>query len=216
MPRTVDELIPTRASLLRRLRSWEDQSSWQEFFDTYWRLIYQVARGAGLNYAEAQDVVQETMVTAAKHLPNFQYDPAKGSFKGWLFRVTRSRIIDQLRKRGPLGYRQLRSDNGTTSKTDTVAKVADPACPGLDDKWEEEWQRNLFKAALTNVKRRLAPQQYQIFHCLMKEEQRQPGPEVVKKVAATFAVSVDYVYVAKHRVAKLIKQEVRRLEKGTT
>src|SRR6266446_5172844 len=96
-----DEIIPTRASLLGRLKNWEDQSSWQEFFNIYWKLIYGVARKAGLTDAEAQDVVQETMASVAKHMPTFKYDPAIGSFKAWLLKMTRWRITDQLRKRGP-------------------------------------------------------------------------------------------------------------------
>src|SRR6185436_2435368 len=49
-----DEFIPTRHSLLQRLKNWEDQSSWRDFFDTYWKLIYSFARRAGLSEQEAQ------------------------------------------------------------------------------------------------------------------------------------------------------------------
>src|SRR5215831_16799864 len=63
------ELIPTRATLIEKLKNWQDQASWQEFFDIYWRLIYCVARKAGLSEVEAQDVVQETLVSVAKHIP---------------------------------------------------------------------------------------------------------------------------------------------------
>ena len=101
MARQSDELIPTRASLIARLKDWQDQSSWQEFFDTYWKLIYGVARKTGMTDAEAQDVVQETMTSVAKHMPGFEYNPAVGSFKGWLLQMTRWRIIDQARKRPP-------------------------------------------------------------------------------------------------------------------
>src|SRR5215471_2399586 len=159
MPRDAKELIPTRVSLLERLKAWQDQASWQQFFDTYWPLIYSVARGAGLTDAEAQDVVQETMVAAAKHLPTFQYDPAIGSFKGWLLTLTRWRIIDQVRKRGPLAaHRSAASAAAATAGTDPVNRVADPASPALDEMWEKEWQTNLLEAALGNVKRRLDPQ----------------------------------------------------------
>ena len=95
-----DELIPTRATLILRLKNWQDQSSWQDFFDTYWQLIYHVALKGGLREAEAQDVIQETMISVAKHMPTFKYDPAIGSFKAWLLNMTRWRITDQLRKRG--------------------------------------------------------------------------------------------------------------------
>src|SRR5438094_7182452 len=76
MPRPEDELIPTRVSLLGRLKDWQDQAGWQEFFDTYWKLIYGVARQSSLNDAEAQDVVQETMASVARHMPKFVYNPA--------------------------------------------------------------------------------------------------------------------------------------------
>lgn len=84
-----DELIPTRQSLLSRLKDWEDSDSWREFFQTYWHLIYNVAVKAGLTDAEAQEVVQETLIAVAKKMPNFRYDPAVDSFKGWLLQITR-------------------------------------------------------------------------------------------------------------------------------
>src|SRR5467141_3250894 len=46
-----DDTIPTRQSLLERLKNWEDQTSWQDFFNTYWKLIYGVARQAGFDGA---------------------------------------------------------------------------------------------------------------------------------------------------------------------
>src|SRR6266851_5235672 len=114
-----DELLPTRASLLNRLKDWQDQSSWQEFFDTYWKLIYGVARKAGLTDVEAQDVVQETMASVAKHIPTFKYDPAIGSFKAWLLNMTRWRIIAQFRKRQPLARHQ-QIDERSIGRTATV------------------------------------------------------------------------------------------------
>ena len=92
----VDELLPTRQSLLSRLRDWDDQESWREFFETYWRLIYSVARKSGLTDDEAQDVVQETVITVAKNIG--KYDPREGSFKSWLLHTTRWRIADQFRR----------------------------------------------------------------------------------------------------------------------
>src|SRR5689334_23990636 len=87
-----DSYLPTRQSLLSRLRDWKDDEGWLEFFDTYWRVIYRVARQAGLDDATAQDVVQNTFIYLARRMPKFTYDPARGSFKAWLRRVTRSRI----------------------------------------------------------------------------------------------------------------------------
>ena len=85
MAKDADDFIPTRQSLLTRLKSWDDQESWREFFDTYWNLIYGLALKSGLTEAEAQDAVQETLVAVARKMPGFNYDPAIGSFKSWLF-----------------------------------------------------------------------------------------------------------------------------------
>ncbi len=76
-----DEFLPTRVSLLGRLKDWGDQESWQDFYDTYHRLIHSVALKAGLTQSEAQDVVQETVLTVAKKIADFRADPALGSFK---------------------------------------------------------------------------------------------------------------------------------------
>src|SRR6266850_876188 len=142
MARRADELIPTRATLLERLKDWQDQSSWQEFFDTYWKLIYGVARKAGLTDVEAQDVVQETMASVARHMPTFKYDPAIGSFKSWLLIMTRWRVIAQLRNRGPFAEHRPFPD-ATTIGADAAENVADPAAQVLDAVWDAEWENNL-------------------------------------------------------------------------
>src|SRR2546421_11495969 len=98
-----DSFLPTRHSLVERLKDLDDQASWQQFFDTYWRLIRSVALKAGLTEAEAQDAVQETVIGVARAMPEFCYDPARCSFKGWLLLLTRQRIVHQFRKRGKVG-----------------------------------------------------------------------------------------------------------------
>src|SRR5215468_8087965 len=128
-----DQLNRTRATLLARLVNCDDQVSWQEFFDIYWRLIYSVARRSGLTDAEAQDVVQDTMVAVARHMPTFKYDPAIGSFKGWLLNLTRWRVIDQMRRRVPRAIR--RESTGTVTDTATVEKLHDSSNKDLEAAW---------------------------------------------------------------------------------
>src|SRR5262245_46327005 len=199
-----DELLPTRWSLLSRLKNWDDQASWQEFFDTYWKLIYGVAIKAGLTDAEAQDVVQETVITVAKNLEQFKMDPSRGSFKGWLMHTTRWRIADQFRKRTPglaVGGRRSEETTGTA----VVERVADPAGFSLEGIWEEEWKKNLLAVATENVKSRVSPEEYQMFdRCAVRE-----CP--VREVAAKLGVKVWKVYFAQKRIAGLLEKELRRL-----
>src|SRR6185295_18148826 len=107
------EFIPTRKSLLTRLKNWDDQEGWRQFFDTYWRLIYSVARRTGLSDADAEDIVQETVLAVAKQMPSFHYDPARGSFKNWLLLITRRRIIQFQRKRSKMPLREATATAAT-------------------------------------------------------------------------------------------------------
>ena len=200
-----DENIPTRTTLLERLKNWRDDPSWQEFFDTYWKLIYGFAISSGLNEAEAQDVVQETMLSVAKHIPSFKYDRNLGSFKHWLLNMTRWRIRDQIRKRK--AFVVLPSeDNAPETKTEYIHKIPDTKGVDLDALWEAKWEKNLLEMALAKVKRQLDPEKYQIFDFLINKEW---SPQ---KVADTFKISVNQVYIAKHRITELIKREVERLK----
>src|SRR6266478_3754029 len=99
MSQNRDEFLRTRRSLLSRLKHWDDQESWRDFFNTYWKLIYHGAIKAGLSDAEAQDVVQETVIVVAKKIESFKYDPAVDSFKGWLLYLTRKQVALQYRRR---------------------------------------------------------------------------------------------------------------------
>src|SRR6266498_1115756 len=151
--RRTQSSLATRRSLLSRLKQSNAQKSWREFFDTYWRMIYTTALNAGLTDSEAQEVVQETVLTVVRKIKSFRYDPAVGSFKGWLLTTVRWRIGDQFRKR----QQQIRPPSSRpaaeTSRTATLERIADPGAINLDAVWEEEWQRMLFAAARSPPKR---------------------------------------------------------------
>jgi RNA polymerase sigma factor (sigma-70 family) len=208
MSKSEDELLPTRATLLGRMKNWHNQSSWQEFFDIYWKLIYGVARKAGLSDAEAQDVVQETMLSVAKHMPSFKYDPAVGTFKGWLLKLTRWRIVDQFRKRGPIIPHHENADDG--ARTATIERIPDENSLTLDAIWEADWEKTLLDAAMTRVKPRLEPQKFQIFDFYVNRE----WP--AEKVAQTFKVTVNQVYLVKNRVTEMLRAEIGHLEQEVT
>lgn len=197
--------LQTRHSLLTRLKDWNDQDSWRRFFDTYWRLIYNVALKAGLYREEAEEVVQETVISVAKNIAAFRCDPAAGSFKAWLLRLTRWRIADQFRKRSPWSQNPPPADT-RTSGTALVEKVPDPGglCP--DAIWDAEWEQNLLEAATDRVKNQIVPEMYQIYQLYVVEQLP------VKQVAASMGVSVGQVYLTKHRVLRLIKREVAKLK----
>jgi len=202
--------LRTRQSLLSRLRNLDDHASWRTFFDIYWRLIYDVARHSGLDDAAAQEVVQDTVIGVARAMPAFRYDSDKGTFRQWLLRVTRRRIIDQFRRiyRQPV-HAELTQDELTQDEEEddeaSAAQVADYSGGQFECAWREEWERTVFKLAVAQVQREVNPKHFQVFDfCVLKDM-------TVSRVAETLGLNTAQVYLAKHRVAQAVKRAVRRI-----
>lgn len=198
----------TRKSLIERLDNWDDQKTWNEFYQTYWRLIYSVAIKAGLRPEEAFDCVQETILSIAKQSKKKLYDPEQGSFKTWLMNMTRWRINDQFRKR--------KKDTAMTGgewdddrKTAMIDRVEDPNGDVLSRFWDVEWKKNIAEAALTRVKAQVSPKQYQIFDFYVLRQWD------AQKVQEKLSVSMAQVYLAKHRVGAVLKKELAKLQDET-
>jgi RNA polymerase sigma-70 factor (ECF subfamily) len=201
-----EDSLPTRHSLLSRLRDLGDSSSWNTFFNRYWRLIYNVARKSGLSEQEAEDVVQETVIAVARKMPEFRYEPAKGSFKSWLLLICRRRIQDHFR--GVYTSPQVVSLTG--AETEGVGEnVPDPILPPdaqMEVIWEQEWRENLLRTARARVRQRINPKHYQVFDCCVIHNQRPAA------VAQMLGLNAAQVYLAKHRVSAAVKRAVKELE----
>jgi RNA polymerase sigma factor (sigma-70 family) len=209
MKADAEDFIPTRASLISRLKNWDDQESWKDFFDTYWKMIYSVARRAGLSDAEAQDIVQETVVSVAKTMPKFKYDPSIGSFKGWLANVTRRRIMDRLRKRQfQMGGERFQREERL--RTSLAEEQVDPRSADLDNVWESEWAIHAMETAMEKAKGQVSSIQYQIF--LFHVVKNMPARQVAKQLD----VKLPKVYFATYKVGRLIKKEIKKLERQMT
>jgi RNA polymerase sigma-70 factor (ECF subfamily) len=190
-----------------RLEKWDDHESWRDFFGLYSRFIRRLAVRSGLAEAEADDVVQETVISVARQIHNFRRDRARGSFRGWLHRITRRRIADRFRSGA------WRRDGEQCRRRECPESFNESNVPGpaaeLELSWDVEWKASLLEAALARVKRRIKEEDYQLFNAYALKG----WP--VAKVARLFRVSAAKVYVTKHRVSALVAREVRDLEKRT-
>jgi len=196
---------PTRKTLLARLKDWRDDESWKVFFDTYSHLLYFYAVRAGLTDAEAQDVVQETVISVCKSIQRLEYDPSQGTFKHWLWVMTQRRIHDYFRRR-----KKVPSEGGGSQPVETNAlpecleDLADPT-PSMYAVWEAEWEQGLWEAALEKVREQASGRQYQIFDLYVIKASKMAD---VKRVLGVSAASV---YLAKHRLSKMLRHEFERL-----
>jgi RNA polymerase sigma-70 factor (ECF subfamily) len=205
--------IQTRPSLLNRLRAGDDAESWQEFYRVYGKLVRDFAIQAGLTDTEADEVVQETAIAVARHLPKFRYDPKVCRFKTWLLNQASWRIKDQFKQRAKGSQAPSRSDWGgrpdlrsDTSRTATAERVSDPAAVNLDALFEEHWRKNLLAQALERVKEKFSLKQLQMFDLNVLKEWS------AAEVARSLGVSLANVYVTKHRISAALRREIKRLE----
>jgi RNA polymerase sigma-70 factor (ECF subfamily) len=207
------DTVKTRASLVQGLQL-GDEDRWQDFCRLYGPVIRGFALKAGLTETEADEVVQETTIAVARHVPEFRYDPEVCRFKTWLLNQALWRVKDQLKKRRrwdervhkPVGGSPFLPEDGT-ARTATIERVADAKAGELESIWDEEWRSNLLNAALEKVKAEFSAKQFQIFDFIVLK--RWSAGEVARSLGASLAS----VYLAKHRVAAAVRKEMARLER---
>jgi len=195
----VDTCLPTTCpSLLSRLRHVPpNHAAWDEFVEHYGRHIFRWCRRWELQDADAEDVVQEILLKLARKLTDFAYDPS-GNFRGWLKRVAHHTWKDFLD-----GRRRARTvaDDHICARLEAVQARED-----LIQRLDEAFDYELFEAAKVRVRLRVAPRTWEAFRLIAFE------CIPVAEVAARVRMQVAMVYVAKSKVQKMLREEIRKLE----
>lgn len=197
----------TRKTLIEKLDNWSDWSSWDEFYRTYSTFVFHVARKSGLSDDEASDVVQETFIGVAKNLQKKKFDTSQGSFKSFLLNQARWRILDQFRRRKKQQEREanIHFDETEERRTAPIDRCADPAGVTLEKLWDREWKEQVMELALRRVRSMVSPRQFQIFCCYVIKGWS------ADRVKEELGVNAAQVYLAKHRVGRILKKEAARL-----
>jgi RNA polymerase sigma-70 factor (ECF subfamily) len=204
LPMTTRDPLLTRSTLIRRVKDPQDGEAWSEFLDTYSGLIRRLALKAGLNEDEVQEVVHEVFIGVSRNIGGFTYNRAKCSFKHWLSQAVRWRIRDQIGRRRPVSAAAaagVASGAGPAADADAVA-----APSAFEAQWEAEWQRHLIRTASERVKARVQAKQFQIYHLHVLREL--PVPEVARRLR----VSRAQVYLARLRVGRVFRSELKKAQ----
>jgi len=194
------EDMPTSSSLLLRIRDNADHRSWQSFFDTYNSLIYGVAIREGLNHAEAQEVVQETMARLSETMASFSYNRSKGSFRSWLLRLVYWKIGDQFRRRCT---NDIDLDGNQPEFIDTIPDSRNELATRID----QAWIQSMISMATASVKEKVSPIDYQIYDQYVLQERS------AEDVVRDLGVSKSKVYITKLRVGKVFATEILAIQK---
>lgn len=177
--------METRRTLLERVRSSSDHQAWDEFVALYGPLVFRFARGRGAAEADAADVSQEVMRVVARVMPDFDYDPERGSFRSWLYTVTRRQLARHFRREA----RERR-----------IEVPDDGVDGGFREAWDAEWRRHLLDRAVRRVKGQFGEGQWQAFWRTAVLEQ-DPA-----EVGAELGMNREAVYMARSRVTARMRE----------
>ena len=193
----MNDSTETRLSLIGRLHNKDDGEAWSEFVQIYEPLIQTIVQRRGLQHADADDVTQEVLSRVGNSIAKWNPDPMKGTFRGWLYRVTRNLTIDYIRRN-----KRLPTADGETD-------IGQIASPSEDDSREFrlEYERQLFNWAAGQVRASFKADNWLAFWLSSVEEKS------VDDVAKQLNISRGTVYVARSRVMARIKSFIKeRLE----
>jgi RNA polymerase sigma factor (sigma-70 family) len=192
----MSEIPRTRASLLVRLRDARDAEAWRLFAGLYGPLIYRFGRRHHLQDADAADLTQDVLQSVSTAVARLEYDPGRGSFRGWLFTLVHRRLADLLARQ----QRQGRA-SGDSDTRDLLQNL--PA--EEEDHWNREYEQRLFAWAAGKARREFALSTWRAF---WQTAVRGQGAQEVGKA---LGLSVGAVYVARSRVQARLRQLIAEL-----
>ncbi len=184
---------PTSESLVRRIRNLKDRCAWEQFAKTYGPLVYGYARRRGLQHADAAEVTQEVLCQVSQSIGSFDYQPQRGRFRGWLGAIARSKICQlQRRQRGVIQPKSQRAlDVAASGNADAV--------------WDEHFNQHILQLALRRIRPRFSKQTWRAFELAWIHD------HPADCVAQMLSCDTSFVYVAKSRVLRRLREEVCEL-----
>ncbi len=190
----------TRKSLLWRVRDLSDRAAWQDFVECYAPRVFAWCLRFRLQDADAADATQIVMMKLVEGLRSFEYDLERGRFRGWLKTVTRHVAADVARSWRERG-------TGDSEFLLTMEKLEQPdAADSLYEEVELVYQRELLRRASIAVQLRVQPRTWDAYRLTCEEHIAAP------QVAHQLAMPVSEVYVAKSRILKMLREEIRKMD----
>ncbi len=177
----------TRPSLIVRLVQGNDEAAWNVFHRVYGPLIRRHCLRCGLQDADAAEVTQEVLLDVVRGISRFRYDPARGSFRGWLGTLTYRHLCRFWRRRRP------------------ASLDGSPHAFSIEDhrgRWNVDVDAHVLQQALQQVQVQVEGATWTAFQRTWLDGQ--PPADVALELNR----SVDWVYVAKSRVLKRLRRVV--------
>jgi RNA polymerase sigma factor (sigma-70 family) len=174
-----------------------DPRAWNLLFERYQPMIRSWCLRWGVQAADADDIAQDVLLKLFGAFRRYRYDPSR-SFRAWLKTVTQRAWTDFARAR-------LRTSDELAGQLDAFADSRD-AVADLEKQLEDALEHELLELAMKRVEDRVKPCTWEAFRLTAIEHRS--GVEAARQVQ----MPVAHVFVAKHRVQRLLEAEVRILK----
>ena len=195
------EAPATRITLLNRIRDIADSDAWAEFATLYGPVVYGFARKRGLQDADASDLVQDVLRSVARNAEKLEYDPKRGTFRGWLYTVARNKIFNFLNSQRNRA-RGVGDDGSDHDRLDSLADKREDQ----EAIWELEYQRRLSSLAMDAVKHEFQPATWKAFWATAVDG------KTAADIGRELGMTTGAVYVAKSRVLARRREKVTELQ----
>ncbi len=186
----------TRPSLLLRIRDPSDAAAWRTFDQVYRPMLVRFGRACGLTHDDAEDVAQQCLAAVSDKIAEFDYDPRKGRFKGWLRTLVNNRVRNMLRTR-------------KVHQADT-ADFERGAAPGdsPEEIFERIWLEEHLWHCLREVQTEVEETTYRVYEAYVVRE----WP--LQRVCDEFGLEANNVYTIKWRITQRVAAKMKELIDG--
>ncbi|NBQ24501.1 MAG: RNA polymerase sigma factor [Verrucomicrobia bacterium] len=199
----------TSPQLIQGLKDHCDASSWERFYHIYHPLLFRYACSLGLKPTEAEDLIQETVITVSKSIGSFRHQTEGGTFKGWLYTIVKRKFIDlkryQTRKR-QLDHVSLDNTEGSPDRLESDSLVQGQSPD--QELWERDWESFVRQRAYNLLKEKFKIEYLQIFDLAINKDWG------VAKIAEFMHINRASVYLKLHRMRRILRQEREALLHG--
>ncbi len=179
----------TSLGLLDRVKA-REPAAWERFVALYSPLVDYWCLLGRIPERDRPDVRQDVFLAVARKIGDFRKEPERGSLRGWLRTVTRSKVAD-LHRRNPAEV-----PVGGTSRLELLAGLADPF-PAADESTEASI---VYSRALALIERDFEPATWRAFWLVVVEDRS------AADAAAELGITANAVYLAKARVLRRLRE----------
>jgi len=193
--RTVDPWPTTRVTLLGQIRNTDDKNAWRAFVDLYAPIVYRYCRNRDIQHADAQNIAQEVFGRVSIAIRGFEYDAARGRFRGWLGLITHQQM---------LRYREKLA-RANTARSGTDGDFATSFEGEVEAAWTDAFNSHIYARAVEAIRVEVDDEEWLAFDRVWNQRERPCD------VAQSLQKEPDWIYQLKHRLVNRLKEEIERL-----